>query len=47
MTIWDRINRLECQIAEQDALIIRLTRERDNARNIAVMLEAELAQAQP
>ena len=46
---YDRLNRLELDIlqlratiAEQDALILQLTRERDNARSIAVSLEQEL-----
>ena len=47
---YDRLNRLELDIlqlratiAEQDSLILQLTRERDNARSIAVSLEQELA----
>lgn len=41
---WDRIHRLELELAEKDATIARLTVERDNARAVAVHLEQELAE---
>lgn len=44
MSQWDRINRLELELAEALGTINRLTGERDRARDVACMLEAELAQ---
>lgn len=45
MSQWQRIQRLELELAEALGTINRLTVQRDQARDIACRLEQELAEA--
>ncbi len=41
---WDRVQRLEMELAMVRAVLVERTAERDRARDLACRLEAELAQ---
>ena len=41
---WDRVQRLEMELAMVRAVLVERTGERDRARDLACRLEAELAQ---
>lgn len=45
MADWDKVNRLELELAQAKVTLDKVTAQRDLARSAAALLEAELAQA--